>query len=144
MHPNKSRGPDGMNPGFYHSFWDIVRDKVTIACLEILNSTSHLSSDWNTTSIVLIPEKERPQKISDLKPIALCNVMYKILAKVLANRPKQVLPLIFSESQSAFIPGRLLTDSAMIAFEIVRYLKRNRQGKNELAARSQIRHVQAI
>ena len=73
---------------------------MTQACLEVLNNRV-LPQGWNNTHIVLIPKKERPEKISDLRPIALCNVLYKKIAKVLANRLKCVLPTVISKAQSA-------------------------------------------
>ena len=67
------------------------------ACLGVLNN-GVLPKLWNETHVVLIPKKESPRKMADLRPIALCNVLYKIIAKVLANRLKCILPKIISES----------------------------------------------
>ena len=66
--------------------------------------------------------------MTDLRPISLCNVVYKIAAKVMANR-KEVIDKVISETQSAFIPGRLISDNIMISFEIMHYMKRKTQGK---------------
>lgn len=65
----------------------------------------------------------------ELRPIALCNMSYKILAKVVVNRLKAVLPSIISDTQSAFLPGRLISDYIMISYEVMHYLKRKSTGK---------------
>ena len=115
MHSDKSLGPDGMNIGFYQSYWDVVGGDITTACLSYLNNNL-LPEDLNTTSIVLIPKKENPEKISDLRSITLCKALYMIVSKAIANRLKVILPSVTSKSQSAFIPGRLITDNIMIVF----------------------------
>ncbi|XP_073124282.1 uncharacterized protein [Henckelia pumila] len=133
MNKDKSPGPDGMNPGFYQHFWEITGPHVTTAYLDFLNN-GYLSDDINDTLIALIPKKKRPKYLSDIRPISLCNVIYKIVAKMIANRLKGVLNSIISPSQGAFIPGRHITDNVLIAFELGHYLKRKSQGKNGVAA----------
>ena len=76
-----------MNPGFFQVYWDIVGEVVTAACLKCLNDRQ-IPGEINATSILLIPKKPNPERISDLRPISLCNVVYKIIAKVLTNRLK--------------------------------------------------------
>lgn len=109
MHPDKSPGPDGLNPGFYQHFWDITGKDVILACLSYLNTRS--LPGLNDTTIVFIPKKNNPITASDLRPIALCNVMYKLVSKVLANRLKLVLNSLISPMQSAFQQGKLITDN---------------------------------
>uniref|UniRef100_A0A803QRP6 Reverse transcriptase domain-containing protein n=1 Tax=Cannabis sativa TaxID=3483 RepID=A0A803QRP6_CANSA len=128
MHPDKSPGPDGMTPGFFQKYWDVARHDV-IAQVKDFFESGYFPPVLNETNIVLIPKKKQPETMSDLRPISLCNVAYKIIAKVLANRLKGVLPCVISETQSAFIQGRLISDNIMIAFEIMHYLKRKRMGK---------------
>ena len=105
MHPDKAPGPNGMNLGFFQNYRDIIvtTDKETLACLDFLNN-GHFPPSLNTINLILIPKKqEKPLKITDLRPIALCNVIYKIMAKALAFRLKNVLPVVISETQSAFL-----------------------------------------
>ena len=83
-------------------------DDVVFVVLDFLNNGNMLP-EINHTNIVLIPKVKNPQKMSEFRPISLCNVIYKIISKVLANRLKQVLPDIISPTQSAFVPSRLIT-----------------------------------
>jgi exonuclease III len=128
MHPSKAPGPDGMSSFFFQKFWHVIGPSVSTAVLSILNSARMLRK-INLTHISLIPKKKNPELMSDYRPISLCNVIYKIISKVLANRLKMVLPLIISDFQSAFVPGRLITDNVSVAFEIIHKLKGKRKGK---------------
>lgn len=129
MHPDKSPGPDGMNPTFFQKFYCIVGDDVSSACLDFIRNCE-LPNGLNDTIVALIPKKSNPEYVTDLRPITLCNVIYKTIAKMLANRLKVVLESVISESQSAFISGRAITDNILISTEVIHYLKRKRQGKD--------------
>ncbi len=98
------------------------------AVLSILKSARMLRK-INLTHISLIPKKKNLECMSDFCPISLCNVLYKIISKVLANRLKIVLPTIISDSHSAFVPRRLITDNVSVAFKIIHKLKSKRRGK---------------
>jgi hypothetical protein len=128
MHPSKAPGPDGMSSFFFQKYWHIVGQDVVTAIFSVVNS-GHMLQKLNHSHLVLIPKKKNPQLVSDYRPISLSNVVYKILSKVLANRLKHVLPKIISESQSAFVPGRQITDNINVAFELMHGLRTRRKGK---------------
>ena len=69
--------------------------------LHYLNSTT-LPEQLNHTFITLIPKKKNPEFAFEFRPISLCNVLYKIFSKVLANKLKKILPNIITENQDAF------------------------------------------
>jgi hypothetical protein len=128
MAPSKAPGPDGMPPIFYQKYWHVVGSDVTTAVLSCLNSGSLLKS-INHTFITLIPKVKNPEKVTDFRPISLCNVIYKLVSKVLANRLKVILLQIVSDSQSAFVPGRLITDNVLVAFETLHHMHHNKIGR---------------
>lgn len=128
MNPDKSPGPDGINPGFYQSFWNIIGDRLSDFYLGCLNAC-YFPEGLNDAFITLIPKKHTLEKVADLRPIALCNVSYKIMAKMIANRMKGLLNDVISANQSAFLPNRLITDNILVAAEMGHFLKRKQYGK---------------
>ncbi|KAL0443866.1 UNVERIFIED_CONTAM: hypothetical protein Slati_2109300 [Sesamum latifolium] len=132
MRPDKSPGPDGMPALFYQNFWRIVGPTTINSILFFLNN-GIFPLELNHTYIVLIPKCKKPEHVSQFRPISLCNVIYKIASRVLANRLKPMLDSIISENQSAFIPGRYITDNVLIAFEVNHYFRNKRKGKEGVA-----------
>ena len=92
------------------------------AVLTCLN-TGSIRPSINCTFITLIPKVKSPVRVSDYHPIALCNILYKLISKVLANRFKNFLPSIISESQSAFQSCKAISDNILVAFETLHHMK---------------------
>ena len=128
MHPNKAPGIDGMHALFYQRFWHIVGEDIINFVKEWWKGDADISL-LNKTCIVLIPKCQYPKQMGEFRPISLCNVIYKIISKMMANRLKTFLSDLISPHQSAFVPGRLITDNAMIAFEIFHSMKRRGEGR---------------
>ena len=121
MGPLKAPGPDGLAPLFYQKYWHLLGEDITKAVLNCLNSGKILKA-INHTYITLIPKVKNLEDVKEFHPISLCNVIYMILSKVLANRLKKILPQIVSESQSAFVPDRLITNNILVAFETFHHM----------------------
>jgi hypothetical protein len=88
----------------------------------------------NATAIVLIPKIDQPETLKDFRPISLCTVIYKVIAKCLVNRLRQILGDIISINQSAFVPGRLITDNALVAFECLHFIEQNNNANKNYCA----------
>ena len=128
MHPSKSPEPDGMSPFFFQKFWHVVGNDVTSTVLSVLHS-GHFLHKMNYTYIFLIPKLNEPKNVSDYQTISLGNVVSRIVSKVIANRLKLIMPNVISDSQSAFVPIRLIIDNKTIAFEVFHMMRNKRTGK---------------
>uniref|UniRef100_M4EYE7 Reverse transcriptase domain-containing protein n=1 Tax=Brassica campestris TaxID=3711 RepID=M4EYE7_BRACM len=124
IHPDKAPGPDGFSADFYRTFWDVIGDDV-YRDIRGFFETSVLSPRQNETHIRLIPKGTGAKSVSDFRPIALCNTHYKIIAKILSKRLQPVLHSLISPSQSAFVPGRAISDNVLITHEVLHYLRKS-------------------
>lgn len=99
--------------------------EVTEAVREFFSS-GRILQQWNATTLVLIPKFSNASRTTDFRPISCLNTMYKVIAKLLSSRLQKLLSHVISSSQSAFLPGCLLSENVLLATEIVHgYNRRN-------------------
>jgi hypothetical protein len=131
MGPTKAPGPDGFPALFYQTHWEFLEKDICHAIRSFLQGGS-LPEGFCDNTIVMIPKVTNPEHLKNFRPISMCNVLHKIASEVLTNRLKLILPLIVSD-QSAFVPGRFLTDNALIAYECLHTI-RQQQSKRPFFA----------
>lgn len=124
MGPLKAPGPDGLNPLFFQSQWEVVGPSIVSTVHRIVDEPAEVRS-INQTSIVVIPKIDVPENFRDFRPISLCNVIYKVITKTITNRLKRIMPIIISPHQSSFVPGRQGADNVVVAQEIIHSMSKN-------------------
>ena len=118
----KVPGPDGFTALFLKKYWSVVKLDV-LNCTRNFFQNQQLLLEQNHTHIALIPKQLGSHSVHHFRPISLCNISYKIITKILANRLKSILPKIISPLQSAFIPSRNIQDNIILAHELLHSCK---------------------
>eukprot|EP00253_Pinus_taeda_P011321 PITA_11321 len=122
MPNNKSPGPDSFTINFFKACWQTIKSEIWEVVEDSRCSGSILKS-INSTFLALIPKEENAHTPEKFRPIALWNVIYKIISKVIANRLKPILPNLISEEQSGYVEGRQILDNILLAQEMVHTLQ---------------------
>ncbi|XP_056860054.1 uncharacterized protein LOC108829850 [Raphanus sativus] len=133
INPDKAPGPDGMTSRLYQRFWREMRHDI-ISLVRDFFATGNFDPLLNQTNICLIPKKKKPREMTEFRPISLCNVSYKIISKLLCKRLKRIIPRLISETQSAFVAKRLITDNILIAQENFHALRTNQRCREDFMA----------
>ncbi|RVW31161.1 putative ribonuclease H protein [Vitis vinifera] len=128
MNSDKALGSDGFTVAFWQACWDFVKEEILELFKEFYDQSSFTKS-LNATFLVLIPKKGVAEDLGDFRPISLLGGLYKLLAKVLANRLKKVLGRVVSVDQNAFVRGRQILDASLITNGVIdSWQKRKEKG----------------
>lgn len=125
MSSAKRQGPDGINPNFYKTYWGMVGEYL-IKAIQHFFSTTNLHKVWNYTFITLVSKSNQANKVEQYRPIALCNVAFKIITKLIATRLRPFLEKIVAPELAAFIPGWHITNNTIINQEIMHQFKQKK------------------
>jgi hypothetical protein len=131
MKSYKAPGPDGFQPIFFKMFWKDVGNDVWNLVRQAFASGT-FDPSITETMVVLIQKGDNPSSFKDFRPISLCNVVYKLISKVLVNRLRPILSRIVSPLQSSFIPGRSTKDNAIVLQEMIHHLRKKKSKKGDL------------
>lgn len=118
LKPLKAPGPDGLHAGFFQSFWNTVGSSVVEEVTRAFRDST-IPPHLNETLITLIPKCPGADCLNSFRPISLCHSVYKVVAKIIVNRLRPLLPKLISPLQTAFVPGRMGLDNMIITQEII-------------------------
>ncbi|KAL5569345.1 hypothetical protein UlMin_025920 [Ulmus minor] len=119
----KAPGPDGMTSLFYKSYWQTVGGDV-IALVQDFFRSNRLLPELDYSNIVLIPKTDKPTSMNHYRPISVCNLVYKVIVKLLADRIKPLLQDLICPTQGAFVSGRSIHDNSVIIQEVIHSMKK--------------------
>lgn len=140
MSSYKAPGSDGFQPIFFKMFWQDIGDDIWEYVKKTF-SQGHFDPSVTETLVILIPKGDTQTTFKDFRPISLCNVIYKLITKVLVERLRPILSWIVSPLQSGFIPGRSTVDNAIILQEVLYHMKKSKRKKGDLILKLDLEKV---
>lgn len=118
MSSYKSPGPDDFPSEFFKTTWSIVGQDFTVAIQSVFQK-GFLPKEVNSTILTHVPKKTYARGMKDYRPVSCCNVLYKVISKIIANSLEPMLSRIVTENPSVFVQGRLLMEKVLLASELV-------------------------
>ncbi|WMV14449.1 hypothetical protein MTR67_007834 [Solanum verrucosum] len=123
---DKAPGPDGFSMAFFSQCWEVIKKEV-VAAVQNFHEEGVFEKSINATFVTLIPKKTGAVELNDFRPISLVGGVYKIIAKLLAERLKKVIHKLVDRQQMAFIKNRQIMDAVLIANESVDFRERDKK-----------------
>jgi len=117
----KAPGPDGFTSNFFHYCWSFIREDVW-EIIEDSRRSGKVLQSLNATFLTLIPKENNTTSPAHFRPIALCNVIYQLLTKIIATCLKPILPFLISLEQFGYIEGHQILDIVILAHEVIHSL----------------------
>eukprot|EP00253_Pinus_taeda_P029063 PITA_29063 len=126
MSKNKAPGPDGYTVEFFQASWNFM-GKDILEAVEESRMRQRIWPEINSTFLTLIPKSNNSEEPHGFRPIALCNVVYKIISTLIVKRLKPLLPNLIAPEQTGFVEGRQILDGIVVSQEVIHSLKMNKQ-----------------
>ncbi|GLT41441.1 hypothetical protein SLA2020_155070 [Shorea laevis] len=123
MDPFKAPGSDGFQAYFYQNNWEVVGPSICNFVKQAFQ-TGCFDEQLNETLLCIIPKIDQLERLNLLRPISLCNVVVKIITKIMVNKIRPLLTTIVSPTQSSFLPGRGCNDNILVVQEAMHSLKK--------------------
>jgi hypothetical protein len=127
----KAPGVDAIPAEFYQELWEDISLDIYNFASESINQAL-ISDELNISKIALLPKTEDRSRIQNFRPISLLNTLYKIIAKIYANRMKPLLHNWILPSQTGFVPNRCILDNIFLAFEAIEWALDSKQDTSML------------
>lgn len=127
---HKAAGPDGFNGKIIQDNWASFGPAVIHEVTQFFQ-TSVMPSYMGSSNLILIPKSEESISVTQFRPISVCNFLYKVVSKIIANRIKPYMDLCVSHSQGAFVPGRDIAQNVILLREVLHSFKQKNYGRKE-------------
>lgn len=137
MSPYKASGPNGFPNSFYQHHWPLIKEEVTTVVMTKLNQGT-IHDEFADALLVPISKVDNLERCSQLRPISLLNIVFKIVEKMLVFRLKPMLSKLISPSQSSFIPGRQVLDNFIIFQEVINSMNTRRSTSKWMVLKSDL------
>ena len=127
----KAPGVDAIPAEFYRELWEDISDDIFNFATETITQ-AFINEELNVSKIALLPKTEDRSRIQNFRPISLLNTLYKVVAKIYANRMKPLLHNWVLPSQTGFVPNRCILDNIFLAFEAIEWALESNQNTSML------------